>query len=372
MNLVTLPMPKSRNKTSATLLRFVSKLVSNGEVTKVSLSLSQSIQQHITNGCNQTTLGLGVKLHHKFGSRDLIDILHDHGYTATYDEVRRFRKSAAKYVSENALTLHQMMGFTKSAGVVFGWYDNFDLMVSTPNGRHAMATEFQMHPAGIVESARSQPKLSSLIIPRLPSKEAKSVGTNRSIPLIHYVGPKKMMPPVIATRITGLSYIELNAQQTSLCIAHMKDAEWLNSLSKGADSMEWNGFNNQLARNQSIMKPATLYIIGPLIDAPPHHPTLKCMHGALADMGMTYVHLSMDMQLFEVTKQVCWHDSVQFQNVIAHPGGMHIIQSFLGCIVKLMRGSALEEYIATAYGVLTGQFQELSWLQSSYHYIVEL
>lgn len=115
---------KTREQTSATLLRFVSKLVSNGEVTKVSLSLSQSIQQHITNGCNQTTLGLGVKLHHKFGSRDLIDILHDH---ATYDEVRRFRKSAAKYVSENALTLHQMMGFTKSAGVVFGWYDNFDV-----------------------------------------------------------------------------------------------------------------------------------------------------------------------------------------------------------------------------------------------------
>ena len=41
-----------------------------------------------------------------------------HGYTATYDEVRRFRKSAAKYVSENALTLHQAMGFTKSARVV--------------------------------------------------------------------------------------------------------------------------------------------------------------------------------------------------------------------------------------------------------------
>ena len=85
------------------MLRFVSKLVSNGEATKVTLSLSQSIQQHITNGWNQTTLGLGVKLHHKFGSRELIDILHGHGYTATCDEVRRFRKSAAKYVSVNAL-----------------------------------------------------------------------------------------------------------------------------------------------------------------------------------------------------------------------------------------------------------------------------
>lgn len=203
-----------------------------------------------------------------------------HGYTATYDEVRRFRKSAAKYVSENALTLHQAMGFTKSARVVFGWYDNFDIMVSTQNGRretYDMATEFQMHPAGIVESGRSQHMLSTLTIPRLTSKETKSVGTNRSIPLVHYARPKKVMSPVIATRTTGLNYTELNVQQTSLHTAHMKDAEWLNSLSKGEDSMEWNGFNNQLARNEGIVK---------LRDAPPHHPdtiltTIQYMQGAL-------------------------------------------------------------------------------------------
>lgn len=356
---------KTIEQTSATLLRFISKLVSTGEITKASLSLSQSIQQHITNARNQTTLGLGVKLHHKYGSRDLIDILYEHGYIASYDEVRRFRKSTAKYVSENALMLHQAVGFTKSVGLVFGWYDNFDLMVSTPNGRretHAMATEFQMHPAGIIETGGSQPDISSLIIPRLTSKEAKSVGTNRSIPLLHYAGPKKVMPPAIATRTTGLSYNELCARETSLDAAHVKDADWLNSLSKGEDSIEWNGFNNHLARSQGIVKPATAYMFGPLIDAPPHHPdtiltTLKYMQGSLVDMGMTYIHLSMDMQLFEVTKKVCWHDPVQFQNVMAHPGGMHIIQSFISCIAKLMRGSALEEYVAAAYRGLTGMYQ---------------
>ncbi len=108
---------------------------------------------------------MGVKLHHKFGSRYIIDTLHEHGYIASYDEVRRFRKSAAKYVSENALMLHQMMGFTKSAGLVFGWYDNFDLMVSTPNGcreTHAMETEFQMHPAGIIEPGSSHSDINTI------------------------------------------------------------------------------------------------------------------------------------------------------------------------------------------------------------------
>ena len=153
---------KTKQQTSATLLRLVSKLVSKGEVTKASLSLSQSIQYCMTSVRNQTTLGLGVKLHHKFGSRDLIDILNQHGYTVSYDEVLRFRKSSAKYVGNNAATLHQMMGFTLTVGLTFGWNDNFDLLVSTPNGRretHAMATEFQMHPAGII-NGNTQPGIS--------------------------------------------------------------------------------------------------------------------------------------------------------------------------------------------------------------------
>ena len=188
---------KTKEQTSATLLRFISKLTSNSEVTKTSLSLAQCIQSCITNTHNQATLGLGVKLHHKFGSSDLIHTLYDHGFSVSYDEVLRFRKSAAKYVSENAATLHRMMGLTRTVGIVFGWYDNFDLLVSTPNGRretHSMATEFQKHPAGIIEADSAQPGISTLVLPRLTLNQAKTVGKIRAVPLMHYSGPKKVMP----------------------------------------------------------------------------------------------------------------------------------------------------------------------------------
>ncbi len=73
--------------------------------------------------------------------------------------------------------------------------------------------------------------------------------------------------------------------------------------------MEWNDFNNQLFRSQGVLKPVTTYMFVPMIDAPPSHPdtiltTLSYMQRSLVDMGMTYVHLSVDMQLFVVTKQV--------------------------------------------------------------------
>ena len=44
---------------------------------------------------------------------------------------------------DNVASLHRMRGLSRTVGVVFGWYDNFDLLVSTPDGRretHAMAT----------------------------------------------------------------------------------------------------------------------------------------------------------------------------------------------------------------------------------------
>ena len=169
-----------------------------------------------------------------------------------------------------------------------------------------MATEFQMHPAGIIETGSSQTGISTLMIPRLTPKQVKSVNNIREIQLIHYTGPKKVLPPAISKNIE-ISYDEVCARQISLEAAQKKDVEWLNSLMKGQDATEWNGFNNHLARSQNVLN-LQAYTFGPLIDAPPSHPdtiltTLTYMQKSLLDMGMMHIHLSMDMQLFEVTNK---------------------------------------------------------------------
>lgn len=114
------------------MLQVISKLVSNGQVTQKSLSLTQAVQGHITGTRNQTTLGLAVKLHHRYGSSELIKLLHDHGFIVSYDEVLCFRKSAAKFVGDKSDELHQAMGLVRRVGPIFGWFDNLDLLVSTP------------------------------------------------------------------------------------------------------------------------------------------------------------------------------------------------------------------------------------------------
>ena len=167
-----------------------------------------------------------------------------------------------------------------------------------------MATEFQMQPAGIIETGSSQLDISTLMIPRLTPKQVKSVNNSRAIPLIHHTGPKKVLPPAISKNIE-INYDEVCARQISLEAAQKKDVEWLNSLMKGQDAMEWNGFNNQESECSETCKHIH---VGLLIDAPPSHPdtiltTLTYMQKSLLDMGMIHIHLSMDMQLFEVTNK---------------------------------------------------------------------
>ena len=111
--------------TSATLVKLVSSLVYGGEITKPSLTLAQCIQHHVSRtNINLTTLGLAVKLHHKHGSSELVKTLNEHGITSSYDEVLRFRKSVAKFVSDNQSDFNKKLGLSMEIGPIFSWADN--------------------------------------------------------------------------------------------------------------------------------------------------------------------------------------------------------------------------------------------------------
>ena len=69
--------------------------------------------------------------------------------------------------------------------------------------------------------------------------------------------------------------------------------------------MEWSGFNYLESRNHESKKiPASTYMFGPLIDAKASHPDTMLT----TDMGMTYAHISVDLQLYILSCQVKWDD----------------------------------------------------------------
>ncbi len=82
----------------ATLLRFISKLVSNGKISKPSLSLLQSMQKNILSTQNHIPLGLGMKLYHK-----LVNLLISYMKMCLEFHIRKFDNLAAQY---NSYTFH--------------------------------------------------------------------------------------------------------------------------------------------------------------------------------------------------------------------------------------------------------------------------
>ena len=354
--------------TSPTLLSLVSSLVSGGEITKVSTTLAQSIQSHITHSYNQTTLGLAVKLHHKFGSKELITLLHAYGITSSYDEIVRFRKSVATYTANQPYTFR---GLKTNGGTIGSWVDNYDLNVFTPNGcreTHALAIELTQHP---LECDNEDDQMESVVIPRL-SKEAISdikLSELSAIDLQHYQGPKNPKPPITSTH-DGIPYPEAVKRMEDLKEALKADVDWLNSVIHGHDGgeepTEWSGFMCHLSREKGFVSKATRYVFGPLIDAPPSHPdtvltSLMYIERFVRSHGQRYVHVVADLQLFKTAIQIKWSNPVRWKFLIIRPGGMHTLMSFLGCIGKLMKGSGLEEVLSAAYKGLTGVLNGKAW-----------
>ena len=104
------------------------------------------------------------------------------------------------YISGNGSKVHKAIDLMRGVGPIFGWFDNFDLLVCTPNVRrlsHAMAITFQQPPSGLLECASEKAGLLNLTIPRLCKHEVASFRLgSKSVVMEQYTGPKKVNPLV--------------------------------------------------------------------------------------------------------------------------------------------------------------------------------
>ena len=231
--------------TSPILLRLIPCLVSGGHISKQALTLAQCVKQHISGNTNQTTLGLAMQLHHKYGSRELIQTLNEHGITASYDEVLRFRKSAANFVSNNQQEYHKMLGLTTEIGPVFSWADNYDLFYRKPhpNGTkttHAMVCDFIQHLSDIIKS-QNDIGVMQLKIPRLKKHELAMLLITSTVQLAHYNDPSKLNThplPAVAR-----SPEETVQADTAMARARTRDAAWLSHVHTEDKPVEWAWFN---------------------------------------------------------------------------------------------------------------------------------
>ena len=311
----------AKKDVSPTLSKLLSMLNSKdlSEDSLASLLVGNIITSKVMKQFTQLTLSLAIMV----GKKKKVEKLSKFGAVASYDELKRFRLSAAA-----AAHTRRMQGALQhySKGLVQGVADNFDCKISSLNGKkqtHSMALM-------LIQSGENSynEEMDKDDIPRLKKEDMKKVEFD-DVPKIEYQGPKQPSMPLQDSiqKVQSLKILALAA--SSLKVGKEVDLEFFKSIAAEPSTPEFSGFNTRRFRNAGVSQQHTKSsMYTPLIDEIPSDPTtvLTTLTEAIRlteETGQEYTILTFDQQLYKLLVFMKWAYPIRFQKVIASLGGIH-------------------------------------------------
>ncbi|KAK7111652.1 hypothetical protein V1264_011253 [Littorina saxatilis] len=274
-------------------------------------------------------IGLGVQMHHHFGSRYLIDVLNAMGFSSSYTEVQRFEANAA--VSQST----DIPGCAKN--VILQYVaDNVDHNSCTLDGYNSF------HGMGMIATTTPGTRRTTPI-PRLDvtSKDSKEKGT---IDIVYFQSK--------AVHFGNTTYRELENLRAVDPSIHL-DVLWKVVWPLKPARPSWSGTMQAVHNDRHPGKSSVFFL--PMIDMNPGD--LTCIHSTLLFTakeakrhGSTPV-LTFDQPLFWKAHEIVANkpDDADLASIVLRLEGFHMEMSFLGCIGRLMEGSGLQEVLELTY-----------------------
>ena len=222
----------------------------------------------ITNLINKHPTPLQVAIGVAIKEKELIQELYSFGVVCSYDEVLRFRKSAAM-ASKAVSTRGLVHASEKGAGLVQVIVDNFDASISSQNGLqsvHALAMLMTQTDTTVHGDASSSQTIRHI------KKEEMTVQIDDDPQIYRYRGPQKPEMPSNKSKKAILPLKILATQMVASNRAFIRDFLFLSRMANTPTCPEWNGFNYQLNREEGhTVRPASTCrcVYTPLIDMKP-------------------------------------------------------------------------------------------------------
>lgn len=337
----------ARSQCSETLLSLLAQISPQLDGTIGACLIGNMISSTVTHTPTALQIALGVTIREKY----FINTLYDFLVTCSYDEVLRFKTSAAVHAAKDS---DQSGLFDAEQGLIQTVVDNYDANINSLNGlssTHALAMLLCQTPSACtVQVAEDDHE-----IPRL-TKTDMTKPIDGSVAVHHYDGPKRpdmlQVPPVNDVDHESL----LAHQEVSLSRARELDLDFFKGVSSSDNACEYGGYLTRTARNQShTVQPATEVRYRPLIDLKPSDPsTVKTAmveaQRLTSKSGQEFTVLTADQQIYKVIVDNIWASPAEFNNIYPRLGGMHTLMSFCGGIGKLMIDSGLADILKCAFG----------------------
>lgn len=335
---------------SKTLIKLCAKLSPKLDKTPPTLLIGSIVSSTLSNTFTDLQVGIGVKF--RF-SKELVNILNQFQISCTYDELLRFKKSAATEVVKNS----NLSGISKQSDTTLTQVivDNFDTEISSQNGKsstHSLAV--------LVAQTKS---VEAFNVPCTELTQIKRIKKNDltnkldyETDVVRYYGPAKPKMPIKFFQKSVLPLTVLCRGILSSQKSKETDFDFINDVLFQDKCPEFNGYNTKFFRNShKPFMPATSTAYKPLIDMSPAHP--DTMMTALVqaqiitkEAGQEITVFTCDQQLYRVALHVIWAYPEKFQNVVLRLGGMHLLMSFVGSVGTLMANSGLEEIMENVFG----------------------
>ena len=298
-----------------------------------------SIGQSIIQSCRPRSviaplqLGLGVQLHHHFGSRFLIDHLNSLGFCCSYSEVQKYECNAAEALSTNIPCQDKNDPFLQFVA------DNVDHNTGTIDGHDTF------HGMGIIASSTPGSEV-ALCVPRQDVSidkltERGTISVKYFVPSIesHEAAVFNDLPEITSCR-------QLQRPLDMFC----KIIWPLRS-----HRPSWSGFMQTFDLNSDTFQKKSTVTFLPMINLNPSD--VNCVDTTLdfvCEQAKKYRKtpvLTFDQPLFQKATDIIASESPksQLKKTVLRLGAFHTEMSFLGCIGQLMCGSGLKELLQTVY-----------------------
>jgi hypothetical protein len=315
------------------------------ETSLPALLIGNIITSIVTNRATDLQVALGILMR---DSKELLTHMYDYRVTCSYDEILRFKKSAALAAAHD---LTEQGISDAQQGLVQVTSDNFDTDISTPNGKastHSLAMII-MQPSTHYEDVQGPDT-----IRRIKKEEVCQPIPDDNDSFVVYYGQKKPEMPSIPT--ASLSSELQVMMDVSRKRAAGNDFAFFNDVVTRVGCPEFNGYNTRLCREQGhTLKPKTNIVYLPLIDMPPADPStmmaaMKKAQQLSHKVGQEYVVFTADLQLYRIALHVQWENPIQLGNIHLRLGGMHLLMSYCGSIGTLMADTGIVEILSPVFG----------------------
>jgi hypothetical protein len=164
------------------------------------MALAETIVSINKNSFTPFTLGLALQMHHVYGSKNLVETLHSHGFCASYNELRRYLTSLADHeiykLKMEHIFLMVFVRCPEKVTLIQEGADNVDINTETIDAKdtfHSMARAvFQVKSAPPSSEALNGARIKRNQERSLPLTET----TYALISCLPYDKPKERMEPI--------------------------------------------------------------------------------------------------------------------------------------------------------------------------------